>query len=682
MRNVTGGLIIGILALAMAGWSAPYLGYVYPAGGQQGAAVRVIIGGQRINGVRGVTISGNGVSAKAVWYEGPNGPLNFLQRELLAKMIHEIIEGRRGNPVQPATTATPPTTTTTATLATTPTPATTPATPAVPSTTTSPAAAPAPANPPATTTPATPPANSTTPAAKPATNPATPAVFSPKAPDVKLPADIPELQNLDQKTNKELREIADKYLNRQKMTKPPIAEEVTLEVTIAPDATPGDHQLRLRTVEGYSNPMVFQVGQSPEICEKDRTDDKAVAPPPTTVPVVLNGQIMPGEVDRFALKLRAGQQLEISAQARHLIPYLADAVPGWCQAVLTLYDDKGKELAYAFNTGFEPDPSLRYNVKQDGDYTLAIRDAIYRGREDFVYRVVINELKPGQPQPPTFAELGRVTPDGVPAAVDPSLPFVDSRLPQLDEIEPNNTPATAFKITTPQVIKGRIDHPGDVDVYQFTGKAGDQLVAEVYARRLGSPLDSLLCLLDATGRVLALNDDHDADEMGLEPHHADSYLSAKLPADGNYYVQVSDVQQHGGDAYRYYLRVGPPQPDFVLRMTPSSLNVPSGGSTSFTVYAYRKDGFAGDITVTLKDAPVNFTLKGGRIPADKTQATVTLTAPRGVFEQPLAVHLEGHADIAGTPVTRPIVPCERLMQAFAYYHLVPQQEVLITVTRR
>ena len=40
-----------------------------------------------------------------------------------------------------------------------------------------------------------------------------------------------------------------------------------------------------------------------------------------------------------------GQRLVISAKARDLVPYVADGVPGWFQAVLRLYDAGGKELA-------------------------------------------------------------------------------------------------------------------------------------------------------------------------------------------------------------------------------------------------------------------------------------------------------------------------------------------------
>ena len=52
----------------------------------------------------------------------------------------------------------------------------------------------------------------------------------------------------------------------------------------------------------------------------------------------------------------------------------------------------------------------------------------------------------------------------------------------------------------PRIINGRIGHPGDVDVFRFYGRAGEEIVAEVYARRLDSPLDSLLTLADAAGR--------------------------------------------------------------------------------------------------------------------------------------------------------------------------------------
>ncbi len=101
---------------------------------------------------------------------------------------------------------------------------------------------------------------------------------------------------------------------------------------------------------------------------------------------------MPGDVDRYRFEARKGQQLIVAASARELIPYLADAVPGWFQAVVTLYDVTGRELAYDDDYRFHPDPVLHYEIPKDGEYILEIKDAIYRGREDFVYRVTLGEL--------------------------------------------------------------------------------------------------------------------------------------------------------------------------------------------------------------------------------------------------------------------------------------------------
>ena len=153
------------------------------------------------------------------------------------------------------------------------------------------------------------------------------------------------------------------------------------------------------------------------------------------------------------------------------------------------------------------------------------------------------------------------------------VPFAVDALPECMEVEPNNDRASAQKITLPIIINGRIDAPGDWDVFSFEGRGGEEIVTEVYARRLDSPLDSVLRLTDAAGRQIAFNDDYMDKGNGLDTHHADSRISIKLPADGTYFVHLGDVQQRGGPSYGYRLRVSAPQPDFALRVVPSSINV-------------------------------------------------------------------------------------------------------------
>jgi hypothetical protein len=254
-------------------------------------------------------------------------------------------------------------------------------------------------------------------------------------------------------------------------------------------------------------------------------------------------------------------------------------------------------------------------------------------------------------------------------------------LPECLEKEPNNTADDAQPVKLPIIINGRIDQPGDIDVFRFDGQAGDPIVAEVYARRLDSPLDSMLILTDATGKQLAFNDDHEDKGSGLNTHHADSYLAVTLPATGSYFLHIGDTQHGGGAAYSYRLRISAPRPDFALRVTPSSLNVHGGASVPLTVHALRKDGFSGAITLRLKDAPDGFTLTGARVPENQDKVRFTLNATPSAME-PFSLHLEGRATIRGRELTRIAVPAEDMVQSFAYRHLVPAQEQKVMVMGR
>jgi hypothetical protein len=531
---------------------------------------------------------------------------------------------------------------------------------------------------------------------------------------------------------KEMVDIRVKLLifNARRLTSPVLAETVTLQVTIAPGAAPGKRELRVATPQGLSNPLVLCVGQLPEFTEKESISvvqpnanqpaqaqiSQAPTDMPITLPATVNGRIKPGlprpqarsgepftpgESDRYRFQAHQGQELVMAASARELIPYLADAVPGWFQAVLTLYDANGNELAYDDDYRFHPDPVLHYAVPKDGEYTIEIRDALYRGREDFVYRIAIGELpfvtsafplggRAGSkttvhltgwnlPANKMTMDFRRKGPGVYPLAN--SAPFMVDTLPEGFEKEPNNSPAAAQRVKLPIIMNGRIDRPGDWDVFRFQGRAGQAIVAEVYARRLDSPLDSVLKLTDAKGRQLAFNDDYEDPGAGLETHHADSRILTTLPANGTYYLYLGDIQQKGGAEYAYRLRIGAPRPDFDLRVTPSSINVSGGLTVPITVHALRKDGFSGDIALALKGAPKGFTLIGGLLPAGRDEVRITLTVPPQPQPEPLSLSLEGRATIQGREVSRLAVPAEDMMQAFAYRHLVPASDLKVAVRR-
>jgi hypothetical protein len=629
----------------------PRIGYVYPAGGRQGTTFQVAIGGQYLDGVANVYVSGGGVQAAVLEH---NKPLTQKEFTLLREKLKELQQKRLA-----------------------------------------------------------------------ATGKSNKGGEQEGAQDSTTPQWTAEDEQM-------LAEIKKKLANPpNRQANPVIAETVTIEVTMAPDTEPGERELRLGTPSGLSNPLVFCVGQLAEFSEKEpkSSTTPGLGPRPAgslvgagpapaqpepgmsvTLPAIVNGQILPGDVDRFRFEARKGQQLVIAASARELIPYLADAVPGWFQATLALYDADGKELAYDDDYRFHPDPVLFYEIPRDGEYMIEIRDAIYRGREDFVYRIAVGELPFVTSIFPLGGTAGAQTTieaDGwnlpasslTPQAKDKGpgvypvsasckglisnpVPFALDTLPECLEQEPNNEQANAQQVTPPLIVNGRIDQPGDVDLFRFEGRAGDEIVAEVYARRLDSPLDSTLKLTDATGRQIAFNDDHEDKAAGLTTHHADSLLSATLPADGTYYLALGDAQHKGGPAYGYRLRISPPQPDFELRVVPSSVNVRAGATAALTVYALRKDGFSDEIALTLKDGPSGFTLSGGRVPAGQDQAKVSLKAPPTPTKEPLSLCVEGRAVIQGRQIVRAAVPADDMMQAFFYRHLVPAKDLKVAVIAR
>jgi hypothetical protein len=436
-----------------------------------------------------------------------------------------------------------------------------------------------------------------------------------------------------------------------------------------------------------------------------KTEEMAVE-----LPGVINGQILPGEVDRYRFRATKGQRLVIVAAARQLIPYIPDAVPGWFQATLALYDIEGKELAYDDDFRFNPDPVLFCRIPADGEYVVEIKDAIYRGREDFVYRISLGELPfvtsifplGGPAGARTTVELkGWNLPatslvvdnrDKTPGVypvwlrgepwISNAVPFAVDTLPERLDKEPNNQSAQAQQVAIPVLVNGRMDQPDDADVFCFEGRAGSEVVAEVYARRLNSPMDCLLKLTDATGRQLALNDDYEDKGAGLTTHHADSYLRATLPGDGTYYLHLSDAQHQGGPEYAYRLRISPPRPDFDLRVVPSSITARAGATVPVTVYALRKDGFSGEIELALNAAPKGFMLGGGRVPEGEDRVRLTLTVPPTADQELFSLRLEGRATIEGQEVSHPAVAAEDMMQAFEYRHLVPSQELKVAVSGR
>jgi len=583
-------LVFGVWSLVFASsalaQTRPYIGYVYPAGGQQGATFQVRLGGQALDDVHEVLVTGAGVSAKVAEYYRRMNPQEM---QLLNEQLRELKK-------------------------------------------------------------------------------ATSAVATASA---------------QKKTAEEMIQRIEKR-QREYVATPAcgsISSLVFADVTVAKNAEPGARELRLVTTKGISNPLVFHVGELPEYTRKPmitatiqvlgkeasalrkRPPEEAEAR--ITVPCTVNGQIASGEVNRYRFAAKRGQRFVVSTEARSLIPFIADAVPGWFQPVVSIHDANGKELAFADDYYFSPDPVLHWQPPQDGEYVLAITDAIYRGREDFVYRASISSSRREE----AHSDVERRSQSLLTSAA------TIQELPAKSEREPNNTIALAQFTTLPIVINGRIEKPGDSDVFQFTAKSNDTVVAEVTARRVDSPLDSLLKLTDGDGKVIALSDDREDLGAGLNTHHADSWLMATLPADGTYFAHLSDTARKGGEGYSYRLRLSRPRPDFELRVVPSSISLRTNSTASVTVYAQRKEGLARSITLALTNAPPGFSADPVKLPLGQTSARLTIRGPKTPTKTPVNLTIVGTSPVGEKLVIREAVPAEDRMQAFLWRQLAPATEL-------
>lgn len=605
----------------------PHLAYVYPAGCERGMTCEVVVGGQFLKDATEVYLSGDGVKVEIVkWYRpltaGQYNNLRTKLRDTRERLVGKAALSNNGE--------------------------------------------------------------------------------QPTEEEIALAAGITEDQL------REMKIYRDRDRDPKRQPNDQLAEEVTLRLTVSMKAKLGKRELRFLSESAISNPIWLHLDRWIEQRESEPNDIV-----PTEIegrlPIVINGQIMPGDVDRFRIEAKQGQRLVVQVAARDVIPYLADAVPGWFQAVLRITDQAGDEVSFADSFYYRQDPVLYFEVPRDGRYTIEIRDSLFRGREDFVYRMTVGEtpfvtsvfplgarvdseltvqlrgwnLTKTEQRIETMSRQHYRPSDWYSAIQgDHSVrfPLQIGHWPEVFEHASNDDPQSAQEITTRMTVNGRIDQPGDVDVYHIKGTG--RFIAEIHARRLGSPLDSMLTLTDSNGNEVAFNDDYQDKSQSMLTHHADSHLVATL-GKGDHYLRVADAQNNGGPDFGYRLSLRSPQADYELRVVPSSIIARAGQVVPITVFALRKDGFDQDIELSLVDAPPGFEINGGVIPGESDQISMTLTVTHKPPTDVVTLQMQGTANRrlrSRSKIVRSAVPAENMMQAFIWYHLVPVENWNVVIS--
>lgn len=132
---------------------------------------------------------------------------------------------------------------------------------------------------------------------------------------------------------------------------------------------------------------------------------------------------------------------------------------------------------------------------------------------------------------------------------NPKLVRIDA-WPQVLEQEPNNRLSEATPVSVSSGINGVLA-AAEEDWFSIDVSAGQRLVFDVLAKRLGSPLRPVLTLFDAAGRELhqPATTAHD-----IAP---DARLIYDFKQAGTYFLRLHDLTYTGSDFAVYQLRIGP-----------------------------------------------------------------------------------------------------------------------------
>src|SRR5262245_46584642 len=306
--------------------------------------------------------------------------------------------------------------------------------------------------------------------------------------------------------------------------KPPSSK---FKVTIGKDAPLGNHDVRLVSRYGISNPRAFVVGDLTEVMEKEPNNDVAEAQRVELNTTITGAIAAPTDVDYFVFAGKKGQRVLVSC--------LASTIDSRLHAGIEIYDTRGKQLAAARNYQGH-DALADLNVPADGDYYIRLFEFTHtQGSPEHFYRLTLTTgpwidavhpcvVLPGKPTQVTV--YGRNLPDGKldPAAVvdgrvlekisvpvnppndpgrlqrldfsgrvEPPTAFLDgfefrlrnavgvsnpflltyAQAPVFVDNEANDTPETAQEISVPCEIAGRIEKKRDRDWYVFSAKKGE-----------------------------------------------------------------------------------------------------------------------------------------------------------------------------------------------------------------
>jgi hypothetical protein len=440
---------------------------------------------------------------------------------------------------------------------------------------------------------------------------------------------------------------------------------VDATLKIRPDATLGLHDFRLRTATGISALRTFSVGTLKETNEVEPNNDFA-KPQPIPMDVVVNGVADNEDIDYFAIEAKKGERITAEIEGIRLGLTLFDPY-------VAILDSRRFEIASSDDSALIwQDGFVSLVAPEDGTYIIAARESAYRGNANCTYRLHVGHFPRPTAIYPAGGKIGesvtvrwigdvlgeRTTSFTLPSTVEHDFGLIAedeqgtapypnvfrlSPFGNTFECEPNDSPAKATLFDAPVALNGVIGTPGDVDHFAFKATKDRTYEIRVFARKIRSPLDSVLSIVGRNGKNVANNDDNNG---------PDSYIRFKAPKDDEYVLRLKDHLSKGGPDYVYRIEIGSIEPKLTIS-TPNeaprrgtglmAISVPKGNRQAILINATRVD-FGGEVALDATKLPSGVTFEAESIPAGGATVPVLFKAD---VEAPVAATL---ATISGRPV--------------------------------
>ncbi|MCA9437232.1 MAG: hypothetical protein KC978_15710, partial [Candidatus Omnitrophica bacterium] len=426
--------------------------------------------------------------------------------------------------------------------------------------------------------------------------------------------------------------------------------EIKMTVDIPGDTGLGTKHLFADTPIGLSNAKEFRIsdrGDSGETEPNDSLEEAQVVTLPARMVGTTNVE---GDIDRYKVHLEKGQDMVCVLKDTGLNPRLR-ILSSSGEELTTNQDFHGTNSAHA-----------AIHAEEAGDYVVEVAD--WDQRRNMSYRLHIGEF----PYVSEVAPLGiasgsptkvwvngyniggvselEVTPSGNSQhdrKVNLPLPGYDGLNPtesrqivigqyaESTETEPNDTPDSAQTLAFGTTMNGRLyseDGVDAADVFRFSAEKEEELVFEVVAAQLGSPLDSFIEILDSNGALLERGkirciaqtmmtlSDRDSRQSGVRVEDWSDFSIDNYAMVGSEILKVLKIpdyadedmvmQQYPGGQRRAYFGTTPEHhavgtPVYKVEVHPPKTEFEPNGMPVFDLYWRNDDSFQdGDLSTDSK----------------------------------------------------------------------------------